>query len=141
MRGSTVLLLLVLGFIGQKSSCIDIFPGKKHFVRIVNQLEKEQLDYHCRSADDDLGLRSLLPNGEWEFGFRNDFLKTHWDCDFWYANYSAHFRAFDLDDDFLEKCGGAHCIWAAREDGISLFSITENEWYIELGWTENKPHF
>ncbi|CAL9024080.1 unnamed protein product, partial [Prunus brigantina] len=57
------------------------------YVRIVNNLNNQQLQYQCNSKDDDFGLRSLPPKREYEWGFRVNF----WDitlylCNFWYLD-------------------------------------------------------
>lgn len=74
------------------SSC-DFFPGKKHYVRIVYKLSTQQLTYHIRSYDDDLGYRSLNPNDVWEFKFYLD-LDINFTCNMSYPNYHVHFDVF-----------------------------------------------
>ena len=51
-------------------------PFRTQYVRIVNNLNNELLDCHCKSADNDLGLKTLQPKGEWEFSFRPKFQGT-----------------------------------------------------------------
>ncbi|CAB4278131.1 unnamed protein product [Prunus armeniaca] len=100
----------------------------KDYVRIVNNLNNQQLQYQCKSKDDDFGLRSLPPNGEYEWGFRvNLWGSTLYFCNFWYLDNHAVFDVFRDTIDFLYECGGAHCIWKAKEDGIYLFHIQTKE--------------
>ncbi|CAL9024060.1 unnamed protein product, partial [Prunus brigantina] len=98
------------------------------YVRIVNNLNNQQLQYQCNSKGDDFGLRSLPPKREYEWGFRVNF----WDitlylCNFWYLDNHGVFAVFRDTTDFLYECGGAHCIWKAKEDGIYLFHIQTKE--------------
>ncbi|PQM33884.1 uncharacterized protein Pyn_08939 [Prunus yedoensis var. nudiflora] len=78
--------------------------------------------------DDDFGLRSLPPNGEYEWGFRVNFWgSTLYFCNFWYLDNHGVFDVSRDTIDFLYECGGAHCIWKAKEDGIYLFHIPTKE--------------
>ncbi|KAL4643121.1 hypothetical protein ACB092_02G070900 [Castanea dentata] len=94
------------------------------YVRIVNHLNNKPLTYHCKSADDDLGLRTLLPNGEWEFSFDlvPIFKTTDFYCYFFNGKLQAAFDVYKEDTRFEDKCGGNHCIWTAQDDGFFLFN-------------------
>ena len=94
----------------------------KHYVLIINHLN-EPLDYHCKSKNDDLGIWTLQPNGEWKFSFQISWVAvTEFYCCFWYDNFQATFDAFK-DGGLYEQCGGEHCIWTVQEDGFYLYSI------------------
>ena len=67
--------ILLLAFGQNTSFKLISYPGKR-YVRIVNHLKNKPLTYHCKFADDDLGLRTLQPNGEWEFSFKPALFKT-----------------------------------------------------------------
>ncbi|VVA35128.1 PREDICTED: S- [Prunus dulcis] len=145
MMGSTprwqlhfFLVLLALAFVGQ-ISCFnpDPIPGRKHFVRLVNNLRNGQLLVKCGSEtpDDLLGEHLLGTNEEYEFGFRMNLYRTKfYRCDMSYSNYHNRFEAFTATKHFLEKCGGVHCIWRAQEDGISLYNIKHDQWSLIYGW-------
>ena len=47
---------------------------ERNYVRIFNELDNELLFFHCKSKDDDLGLRNLQPGTYWEFSFHNTLL-------------------------------------------------------------------
>ena len=66
--------ILLLAF-GQSTFKLISYPGRR-YVRILNHLKNKPLTCHCKSADDDLGLRILQPNGEWEFSFKPALFKT-----------------------------------------------------------------
>ena len=90
------------------------------------------LPYHCISVDDDLGLRTLQPNGKWEFHFHPaTFEITNFYCYFFNANFHA---AFDV---YVEDCGRDHCIWMAQDDGFYLYNMgtrkkCEDAWLEQL---------
>ncbi|CAB4285900.1 unnamed protein product [Prunus armeniaca] len=64
-----VVLLLASAF--APSTSWWIYKGlTRDYVRIVNNLINQQLQYQCNSKDNDFGLRSLPPKGEYEWGFR-----------------------------------------------------------------------
>ncbi|KAK7840100.1 s-protein like protein 2 [Quercus suber] len=74
----------------------------KHHVRIINNLNNKLLYYHCKSGDDDLGIRTLQPKGAWNLfspplDSFNTFLLL-----FWYDNFYA---AFDVYSAYLAKVG------------------------------------
>ena len=63
------LFVLLLSF-GLSSSFTWVpNPFRTQYVRIINSLNNELLDCHCKSADNDLSLKTLQPKGEWEFSF------------------------------------------------------------------------
>ncbi|CAL2269930.1 unnamed protein product [Prunus armeniaca] len=67
-----VVLLLASAF--APSTSWWIYKGlTRDYVRIVNNLINQQLQYQCNSKDNDFGLRSLPPKGEYEWGFRVNF--------------------------------------------------------------------
>lgn len=119
-KADTFFLLFFALAIGSSMGTV-LIPFKRHYVRIVNLLDNKQLDYHCKSKNDDFGHRILPPNGEWEFKFRSIF-GTKFDCIAWYSNfhYMINFTSYELNEKFEADCGGAHCIWKFVEDGIYL---------------------
>nr|POE97983.1 hypothetical protein CFP56_51965 [Quercus suber] len=101
---------------------------RKHYVRIVNNLNNKPLNYHCKSGDDDLGLKTPQFKEEWEFSFHlniQDIMLFY--CYFSYENFHAAFVALNGDPDQRLDCGGDHCIWTAQEDGFYLYQIKHNQ--------------
>lgn len=136
-----VVLLLALA-LGSSSAWWINEPGKKKFVRIVNNLNNgERLNFRCQSKNDDLGVRSLAVNEQFEFGFRVNFWgRTLFFCHLWFLDKQASFVAYKSNLDFQTECGGAHCIWTAREDGVYLLHINEpyhNEDKLTYLWSKN----
>ena len=114
--------ILLLAF-GQSTS-LKLIDDIVIYVRIVNHLNKKPLTYHCKSADDDLGLRSLQPNGQWEFHFRPASFKiTDFYCYFFNGNLRAAFDVYVEDSRLEANCGGDHCIWTAQRDGFYLYNM------------------
>ena len=110
---------------------------RTHYVRIVSNFTDENIEYHCKSEDDDLGQRILQPKKEWELSFKINFWgTTRFYCYFWYQNFNASFDVFDADVDVDLDCGGDHCIWTAQKDGFYLLQIKRNENVKKYDWTE-----
>ena len=119
-------LVLLLAF-GLSTSFTSTPNSLKRFVRIENHLKSDTLGYHCKSIFDDLGIRTLPPNQEWEFSFHLSLIiiETEFDCHFWYQNFKAYFMVFGVA--LGDRCGGDHCIWIAQEDGLYLHNTKSNQ--------------
>uniref|UniRef100_A0A7N2LJD8 S-protein homolog n=1 Tax=Quercus lobata TaxID=97700 RepID=A0A7N2LJD8_QUELO len=110
---------------------------KRHYVRIVNHLNNKLLTYHCKSGDNDLGIRTLKPNGVWEFSFHtNVYAVTEFYCYFFYETFQAAFDVFKDDGELNVKCGGHHCIWTVQDDGFYLDNLKKNKNVKMHDWTK-----
>nr|XP_023922412.1 S-protein homolog 5-like [Quercus suber] len=121
-------LVLLFGFCLSSSYMLQPREFRKHYVRIVNNLNNKPLNYHCKSGDDDLGLKTPQFKEEWEFSFHlniQDIMLFY--CYFSYENFHAAFVALNGDPDQRLDCGGDHCIWTAQEDGFYLYQIKHNQ--------------
>ena len=127
--------ILLLAF-GQSTSSMSTNDFLTRFVRIVNHLINHPLTYHCKSADDDLGIRTLQPNGEWEFSFDAATFKiTDFYCYFFNEHFYATFDVYVEDSKFEDKCGGDHCIWTAQYDGFYLYNTDLGQNVKMHNWT------
>lgn len=105
--------------------------GKKYFVRIVNNLENNQvLNFECKSGDDTIGPRTLPPLGEFEFKFHL-FIQTYFECATWYSNRAAEFIAFKQG---IEGCGGVHCIYSAQSVAVFRYNIATQQYAKAADW-------
>ncbi|BFG14171.1 hypothetical protein CerSpe_004450 [Prunus speciosa] len=109
-------------------------PFTKNFVRIVNNLSNNQsFTSHCKSNDNDIGFHTLAPNEQYEWKFRvNMISSTLYFCNFWYKDYHNVFDAFKAKYEFIYDCGGAHCVWKAKDDGIYLTqgqTMEDKKWF------------
>ncbi|KAK7859578.1 s-protein like protein 3 [Quercus suber] len=96
--------ILLLAF-GQSTSFKLTSYLERRSMQIVNHLNNKPLTYHCKSADDDFGLRTLQPNREWEFSFKPALFKTtNFYCFFSYENFSASFDVYIEDSSLEFKC-------------------------------------
>ena len=115
--------ILLLAF-GQNTSSISTNGLFTHYVRIVNHLINHPLTYHCKSVDNDLGIRTLQPSGEWEFSFQNAIFKTtDFYCYFFNEKFNAAFDVYVDNGEFEHKCGGDCCIQTAKYDGFYLYNM------------------
>lgn len=130
-RISAILAIFILAFASPIAS--DVYPEfVKWHVYIVNGLRNNQnLLAHCKSADDDLGVRNLSQGSNFTWSFRTDFAHStlfwcHVKKDNNNACESATFDVFWYDERLFQKCDWKKCIWSARDDGIYLTNIHQN---------------
>ncbi|CAG7902810.1 unnamed protein product [Brassica rapa] len=109
---------------GPGSGGDSFFPLSKKHVIIHNVVKNRQtLNVHCKSADDDLGLIHIPWNHYWGFRFRvNIWSTTMFRCHFtWYGGGSHLFVIFDPwrdDDEFAKYPACDKCLWQVRrQDG------------------------
>ncbi|KAL8141239.1 hypothetical protein V2J09_007260 [Rumex salicifolius] len=86
-----------------------------------------KVELHCKSKEDDLGLHTLAPTEQFEWGFRTAIFETT--LFFCGASWSLGHKEFDSfkdDPNFEDDCGGRHCFWKAQEDGLYLYNNKDN---------------
>ena len=118
---SSFFLVIVLAF-GISSALTVISKFEKNRVQIFSNLDNRVLFYHCKSKDNDLGLRNLQSGEYWEFSF---FTKTclhqrSSSAIFGTLNSSkikfhVVFDVFTTVVEFIEDCGEYNCIWIAED--------------------------
>ncbi|XVF81123.1 hypothetical protein PTKIN_Ptkin15bG0131100 [Pterospermum kingtungense] len=110
---------------------------KTWHVHAVNGMtHKRILFLHCKSADDDLGIRNLTVGGEFSWKFKpRVFGKTLFWC-YMAADKLGHatFDVYWIDDNFFYMCNWKHCIWTAKDDGIYLKNVPENRDELRHKW-------
>ncbi|PIN25337.1 hypothetical protein CDL12_01920 [Handroanthus impetiginosus] len=101
----------------------------KTIVRVYNNLGKDiDLNLHCKSKDDDLGVH-LLRNGdcfEWKF-HPNIIGTTLFYCDMKWQNVTGDFDIYVAQRD-EERC--LNCVWQVSQDGVRGY----NEEGVEQIW-------
>ncbi|KAI3884615.1 hypothetical protein MKX03_006156 [Papaver bracteatum] len=131
INGSTLVsvrfFLVVLTILFCHSSEADGFGyNPVTTVVLMNELSPNTtLIYHCKSADDDLGERSLAFNTAWEWSFHNNlFLTTLYWCNFWWDDNGKRrqegFQIYKAKRDF-KRCV-QFCRNDVRSDGIYGFN-------------------
>ncbi|KAI3874608.1 hypothetical protein MKX03_035129 [Papaver bracteatum] len=144
-HGNAVSLLLLLLFSLLVSQCSAWFDFATVTVKVQNDIEgyEVSLDMHCKSNDDDLGLRSLHKGEEWHWQFMQSFIgNTHFWCDFrWYDNW--HYRWYEgtfevyhgnaWADKYHKVCRN-RCDYSVRRDGLYLFNVDKYEWERRGTW-------
>ncbi|KDP44436.1 hypothetical protein JCGZ_16269 [Jatropha curcas] len=97
-----------------------MFP-KTQTVNVTNVLGLD-LTVHCKSKDDDLGVKLLHHNGYFTFRFKPNFVdNTLFYCSFAWKN---NFHWFDIysvqrDDD---KCDDNYCSWIVQPLGPCMWN-------------------
>ncbi|KAI3921481.1 hypothetical protein MKW98_013415 [Papaver atlanticum] len=122
---SAKFLLVVSTMLFGFSSVTDGFGwyNKKTEVNLMNDLSPNTtLTFRCKSADDDLGERSLAFNDAWGWSFHINFFDTtlYW-CNFWWVEENGKprqegFQIFKAKRDF-KRCH-YYCRHAIRPDGV-----------------------
>ncbi|CAI0396317.1 unnamed protein product [Linum tenue] len=116
-----------------------IFPLKKT-VTITNTLEsKAQLKLHCRSKDDDLGVRHLGYNQSSRFKFRTDiFFRTLFYCSFeWRAGVPGGGKVHwdEVYNDWEMNC--IACKYIVKPFGLCKFNSQTHQ-YDKCGFWKNE---
>ncbi|CAN8299400.1 unnamed protein product [Cochlearia groenlandica] len=121
------------------SSVIDVknWSFLKSKVTITNRLgDGSTLNLHCKSTDDDLGLKIVAPNKSWYFRFRpNIWGSTVFSCHFTWLKES---RKFDIYDDSRESVNKhipcTYCFWDISKDGPCRFNDMTDSYDICYDW-------
>ncbi|KAM1143842.1 hypothetical protein EV1_032351 [Malus domestica] len=84
-------------------------------VRVINKLSNSlTLTVHCKSADDDIGVKVLAPDGFFEFKFRSHVVKsTQFYCSFQWPDVLKWFDVYTQERD-MNKC--TKCYWSITQD-------------------------
>lgn len=134
-----VLVLLALAMQGQP--CFA-FRFSRWTVRVFNDMKNgEMLSIHCKSKDDDLGLRYLDVRTQFTWSFReNLWSSTLFWC--YIRNQDDHvslevFNAYEPN--LYYRCKSFEYIWSIREDGIYVLNKAfDNQFELigkwESGW-------
>ncbi|XP_022727882.1 S-protein homolog 1-like [Durio zibethinus] len=130
--------LLVLAMIAISPSISSSSePGKEHtlifemyktwHVHAVNGMSQNEILFlHCKSGDNDLGIRNLTVGTEFDWKFKPQiFGKTLFWCYMASDHGHASFNVFWNDDDLFYRCAWKNCIWIAKDDGIYLKNIPQ----------------
>ena len=92
-------------------------------VAILNHMKDSTLLAHCKSKNDDLGEHVIVPGGKYYWMFsENVWQSTLFWCNFSSKHGQASGEVFWPDNGgwLQDRCASNTCIWAARDDGISL---------------------
>lgn len=140
-RKSVVLFLLVTVTLNGGKALPPINP--KVTVQIINNLNPPQdLTFHCKSKDDDLGEQTLRGGQKYEFRFRPSvvvFITTLFFCNFrWPSDTSLHhFNIYEENRD-INKC--LVCSWKITEKGPCKYDSNSHDYTNCYPWISN-PQF
>ncbi|KAF5731425.1 hypothetical protein HS088_TW18G00102 [Tripterygium wilfordii] len=126
------ILLLALATVTSEA----ISFGPKFHVHIVNGFKTDVLYSHCKSKDDDLGIRQTSPGQEYEWSFHlNIWGTTLYFCSFWWVGGHHQNDVFWNKHGFIyDFCGVKNCIWKLQEDGIYLFKSLTGTFELMYEW-------
>ncbi|KAK8501776.1 hypothetical protein V6N13_046093 [Hibiscus sabdariffa] len=110
----------------------------KYTVHIVNGFTgtNETLEAHCKSKDDDLGVRHVAVHNvfNWSFHIAPIFATTKFSCHMWWSGGEKYLDVFRVDGKFLDECGENNCFWMSRNDGIYFFFFNSKEYFLVYYW-------
>lgn len=109
------------------------------FTVYIGNNDVANLHAHCHSFDDDIGDKALLPNQQFHWSFKQNFLySTFFSCNFSSLSTNREliktvvFNVFDFDISIECRAGTRNCHWLAKDDGF-YFSL-DNKPFPD-GWT------
>ncbi|KAK8555568.1 hypothetical protein V6N13_046096 [Hibiscus sabdariffa] len=107
-------------------------------VHVINGFTgtNETLEAHCKSKDDDLGVRHVAVHNEfnWSFHIAPIFPRTKFYCHMWWSGGEKYLDVFWSSRKFLDECGGNHCHWMSRNDGIYFFNFNSKQYILKYNW-------
>ena len=131
MKVYCVALVLVLAF--GMSSAARVPRVRKHYLKFINNLNNKVLNVNCKNLNPyiDLNLHILLPSETYEFNY--DITRSmQFSCDLRHGFTS---KVFTVSDKATKRaCGGNHCIWTAKDDGVYLLNRKTNQNKFMYGW-------
>ncbi|CAA0825339.1 Plant self-incompatibility protein S1 family [Striga hermonthica] len=97
-------------------------------VQVTNMLSVNgPLLLHCRSKDDDLGIKTIGQNQKFRWTFcTNIWHTTKFWCTFQFGQKNRVIVAYE--ETVKEFCKDNQCYWSARDDGIYLFDTEYYDW-------------
>ncbi|KAK8464290.1 hypothetical protein PHAVU_011G169266 [Phaseolus vulgaris] len=109
-------------------------------VIVTNELQGgRDLLLHCKSADDDLGVQHLHPQGTFSWSFKlNFFGTTLFHCSFQWDSVLHRFDIYKANRD-AARC--SLCSWVVREDGPCLIFAGEKDQCSHWNSLEKRPNF
>ncbi|KAK9683173.1 hypothetical protein RND81_10G120900 [Saponaria officinalis] len=104
-------------------------------VRAINALTNgKNVQVHCRSKDDDVGLQDIPKGEEYSFSLEPGVLgNTLYSCDFKWDNNSKKFDIFVQQRDSA-TCRQEICRWEIKEFGPCLYSYSREKFDICYNW-------
>nr|AFK36353.1 unknown [Lotus japonicus] len=116
----------------------NIWPWHKTTVSAINNLgDGVNLFMHCRSKNDDLGLRMISNGNYMQWSFKENFsLTTLFWCNLrWISGSTTSVKSFQIfkakrDN---QKCV-AKCLRSIRPDGVYFYDEFKNIWWKEYAW-------
>uniref|UniRef100_A0A7N0TMZ3 S-protein homolog n=1 Tax=Kalanchoe fedtschenkoi TaxID=63787 RepID=A0A7N0TMZ3_KALFE len=107
-----VIILISANF--SQAGCHGLYP--KYTVEIINGIGPE-INVHCKSKDDDLGIHYIAPGQAYYFSFRPNFFGfTLFYCSANWNGRTEYFDAFTSADDEACQNNDCLCSWTLSPD-------------------------
>ncbi|XP_056689964.1 S-protein homolog 1-like [Spinacia oleracea] len=109
----------------------------KYHIAVINGLSNETLNVHCKSDSQDKGLQILAVNTNFTWSISTSFTsQAFFNCNIIKEHGGKiEFLAFLDNAKFIDDgCGGRHCFWKARDNGLYLWHIPDQIYVFKYGW-------
>lgn len=125
------LLVLLAMFIFSNSSIVVA----DYHVYIINNLDESViLRVHCKSKDNDLGIRNISYGGLVSWKFKINIIRTTlFYCDINWRNVKGHFDVFVAKRD-AHRCVDHKWYWRIDLDGLYLFIKDKRDVVLQYKW-------
>ncbi|CAL1411134.1 unnamed protein product [Linum trigynum] len=125
------ILLVAFVLLSALAMSVDAHPWdprkKKTTVVVENDIEGQELAFHCKSRDDDLHLRRLQSHRSFDWTFRPSFFETTlFYCSF---DWGEGVRWFDIYIQGRDYHICKYCRWLVRRDAVCLTSDSNQACY------------
>ncbi|KAK9930965.1 hypothetical protein M0R45_018265 [Rubus argutus] len=129
--GRTMMLMLLILF-------LTITCEARTYVRIINDLGGGlNLTVHCKSADDDIGVKVLRSKEWFEFSFKPAvIIRTDFYCSF---QWPGSFKWFDVYYEARDLNDCSECWWSIKSTGLGPCRLNweTNEYDHCLPWNKD----
>ncbi|XVE78041.1 hypothetical protein DITRI_Ditri13aG0112300 [Diplodiscus trichospermus] len=136
MNPSQNVMILLVFMLFMTQSLVTYSISNRCHVHVINGFSNQTLVAHCKSKDDDLGVRHIPIHDEFQWTFRTDFWsRTRFSCHMWWKGGEKYLDVFWMDNKFIEnECGLTDCRWRSQDDGIYLFSYQHKQYRLKQKW-------
>lgn len=130
-----LLVFVMLMNISSRSTEASTFRFPIQHINITNDLRSDlDLTVHCKSKNDDLGVKVIHFNGSWEFQFRPLFFGgTLFYCSF---EWKYTLKYFDIYVQIRDHKKCSICLWKIRPRGPCMFNYESKAFDYCYAWNK-----
>lgn len=132
-RSLLLLVILALYLSNIAYACIGT---NKYTVRIDNEIPRDSIRAHCKSKDDDLGMKSLASKQHFQWSFcQNIWQTTLYFCHFYWQSKQQVFNVFNQTMGYACFFGEiAECRWIVKPEGFYYYDFNSSSLIKKYNW-------